>query len=484
MPISRRSVIGGSAALVALSSYPLLASPRLSTDRPSLPKRGEPAFSDQVFEHELIAKERPRKLFADGPVLPFWTYSDDPLPIIKVPKGSRLKTHFTNQLAEHTSIHWHGIRLPNHMDGVPYVTQKPVNPGESHTYDFTLPDSGLFPFHSHCNTVEQLGRGLAGALLVTGDETKPYDDDVLCIIKDWRLGENGEFLDFETDEGASRGGTFATVRTANLEKIPTINVPANADVRVRLMSVNNSRINQIGIEGHKGAALIATDGQGLAPTPFKTWRLGSAMRIDVVVRTPAPGEEAIIYDYFAPEPVMIAKLKSSDKDMARGDFDPAPLYAPDIAEPDLTNAIHKRVDFSATAQASYVELPNGETMNYADSLCLSDKTFWAMNKQTWPEDGHQKLPAPILQLKRNRTYVVELVNLTPHMHPIHIHGHTFLYLKSNKKSLPKHFTDTVLIKPKERVHVAFVADNPGDWMFHCHIIEHAETGMMSILRVA
>lgn len=484
MPISRRSVIGGGAALVALSAYPLLAKPALSTDRPSLPKRKEPILNDAVVNARLIAKERPRKLFADGPVLPFWTYSDDPLPIIKVPKGGRLKTHFTNELPEHTSIHWHGIRLPNHMDGVPYVTQKPVYTGESHLYDFTLPDSGLFPFHSHCNTVEQLGRGLAGALLVTGDETKPYDDDVLCIIKDWRLGENGEFLDFFTDEGASRGGTFATVRTANLEKVPVMEVPANADVRLRIMSVNNSRVGQIGIEGHNGAAIISTDGQAVAPFPLSTWRLGSAMRMDVVVRTPKNGGEAIVYDYFAPKPVVIAKLKSVGPNLQRGDFDPAPLYAPDIAEPDLSNAIYKRVDFTATATPSYVELPNGEELNYADSLCLSDKTYWAMNKQTWPEDGHQKLPAPILNLSKGRTYVIELVNGTPHMHPIHIHGHTFLYLKSNKESLPKHFTDTVLIKPKERVHVAFVADNPGDWMFHCHIIEHAESGMMSILRVA
>ena len=261
-------------------------------------------------------------------------------------------------------------------------------------------------------------------------------------------------------------------------------VPAGGDVRVRLMSVNNSRINQIGIEGHNGAAVIATDGQGVAPFPLSTWRIGSAMRVDVVVRTPAPGQEAIIYDYFAPQPVPIARLKSVGPMLDRGEFDPAPLFAPHIAEPDLSQAIHKRVDFTATAAPSEMIFPNGEVVKYADSLCLSDKTFWAMNRQTWPEDGHEKLPAPILNLERGKTYVVELVNGTPHSHPIHIHGHTFLYLKSNKKSLPKHFTDTVLIKPKERVHVAFVADNPGDWMFHCHIIEHAETGMMSILRVS
>lgn len=484
MPISRRSVIAGSGALVALSAFPLLAKPRLSTKRASIPKRTSPVLPGDVVKARLIAKERPRMIFPGGPTLPFWTYSDDPLPVIKVPKGSRLRTHFTNELKEHTSIHWHGIRLPNHMDGVPYVTQDPVEPGESHTYDFTLPDSGLFPFHSHCNTVEQLGRGLAGALLVSGDETEPYDDDVLCIIKDWRLGKEGEFLDFTTDEGASRGGTFANVRTANLEKFPVMHVPAGADVRVRFMSVNTSRVSQIGIEGANGAAIISTDGQGVAPFPMTTWRLGSAMRIDVVVRTPEPGKEVILYDYFAPVPVPIAKLVCVGPMLRRDDFNPAPLFAPDIAEPDLSNAIYKRVNFTATAQPQDLVFPDGEVIKYADSLCLSDKTFWAMNKQSWPENGHQKLPPPLLNLKRGRTYVIELVNGTPHMHPIHIHGHTFLYLKSNKKSLPKHFTDTVLIKPKERIHVAFVADNPGDWMFHCHIIEHAETGMMSILRVA
>ncbi|WP_135079084.1 multicopper oxidase family protein [Terasakiella sp. SH-1] len=486
MPISRRSVIGGSAALVALSAFPLLAKPSLSTTRPDVPKRKEPALTDAVVETNLVAKIRPTQLFEGGPKLPLWTYSDDLLPIIRVPKGGRVRTTLKNELPEHTSIHWHGIRLPNHMDGVPYVTQQPIEPGESYTYDFTVPDTGLFPMHSHCNLSTQLGKGLAGVLMVTGDETKPYDDDVLCIIKDWRLGENGEFLDFTSAAGASRGGTFATKRSTNLKELPIMEVPAGGDVRVRMMSVNNSRVNQIGIEGANGAAIIATDGQAVAPFPLKTWRLGSAMRIDVVVRTPEPGKEAIIYDYFAPEPVPIAKLKSVGPMLDRGEFDPAPLYAPDIAEPDLSNAIHERVEFTATAKASPpdINLPDGQTLKFADALCLSDETFWAINQRTWPQDGHKTLPAPLFNLKRGRTYVFELINATPHVHPIHIHGHTFLYLKSNKKSLPKHFTDTVLIRPKERVHVAFVADNPGDWMFHCHIVEHEETGMMGIINVA
>ena len=90
---------------------------------------------------------------------------------------------------EHTSIHWHGVRVPNAMDGVPYVTQMPVLPREQFTYSFAPPDPGTFFFHPHCNTVAQLGRGLAGVLVVEGDETEPFDDDVVLVLKDWRVGE-------------------------------------------------------------------------------------------------------------------------------------------------------------------------------------------------------------------------------------------------------------------------------------------------------
>ena len=486
MKFSRRTVLGMGAAMVALSSSPLLAGPRLNSARPLAPKRkGDVSGIGQVVEANLHAKVRPTDLFGQGK-MDLWTFHDDILPVIKVPQGGRLRTYIKNDLPEHTSIHWHGIRLPNEMDGVPYVTQKPIEPGEDFIYDFELPDTGLFPFHTHCNTVEQLGRGMAGALIVTGDETRPYDGDLLCVIKDWRLGANGEFLDFIEDKSAARGGTFGTLRSVNFKTVPTLEAPAGGDVRLRLMNVDNTRVNQVGLEGARDVALISTDGQALSPQPFKVWRLGSAMRIDLCVRMPSPGEVVKVFDYFAPEPVLLAIIKATGPDLKRGTFDPAPLYAPKIAEPEMDKAIFKRIEFSATAAPTpnIIDLPNGEQLNIADELCLNDKTFWAMNKQTWPEDGHERMPAPILDLKRNKTYVFELVNATPHMHPIHIHGHTFLYLKSNKRSLPKHFTDTVLLKPKERIHVAFKADNPGDWMFHCYIIEHAETGMMSILRVS
>ena len=146
MKFSRRTVLGMGAAMVALSSSPLLAGPRLNSARPLAPKRkGDVSGIGQVVEANLHAKVRPTDLFGQGK-MDLWTFHNDILPVIKVPQGGRLRTYIKNDLPEHTSIHWHGIRLPNEMDGVPYVTQKPIEPGEDFIYDFELPDTDCFHF--------------------------------------------------------------------------------------------------------------------------------------------------------------------------------------------------------------------------------------------------------------------------------------------------------------------------------------------------
>src|SRR6185295_8945805 len=120
--------------------------------------------------------------------------------------------------------------LPNAVDGVPYLTQPPVQPGQSFTYTFTPPDTGTFFFHPHCNTVEQLGRGMAGLLIVEGDVSEPYDADVPIVLRDWRVDpEGGSFLAFMTPEGAGKAGTFGGIRSANGEIDPEILLPAEGD---------------------------------------------------------------------------------------------------------------------------------------------------------------------------------------------------------------------------------------------------------------
>lgn len=463
-PLSRRGLLAGAAGLVAAGTLPAW-----------------PARGGAERELALVAAERPVALPGTGwPALPLWTYDPVGVPVVRVNRGDRLRVALENRLPEHTAVHWHGLRVPNAVDGVPYVTQPPVRPGERFAYAFTARDAGTFFFHPHCNTVEQLGRGLAGVLIVEGDSDRPFDADLVLGLRDFRLDAEGRFLPFLTEEGASRAGSFGTVRTVNGAFRPTLALPAGGDVRLRLLNLDPTRVMEVGLEGAE-AAVLAIDGNAVDPFPLRSWRFGPGMRVDLAVRAPRAGEARLL-DYFAPEPVELARLAAAGDPLRRASFAPWRLRANELPEPNLRTAERRRLTFTKTAVAEELVLPGGQVLRYADALCLSDRTFWAINRRSWPEDGHARLPPPLLVAVKGSTQVLELVNATPHQHPIHLHGHFFKVLQGAKA--PPHWADTVLLGPKDRTEVAFVADNPGDWMLHCHVIEHQETGMMAIVRVA
>jgi FtsP/CotA-like multicopper oxidase with cupredoxin domain len=481
--MNRRAFLAGAAALGGAALLPRISGRAYGA---TPPPPATPHTGKTVALH-LDAAERAVRLpsFA-GKELPLWTFSDtDWLPVTRLQLGDRLDTRLSNRLpraGEHTSIHWHGIRLPNAQDGVPYLTQQPVEPGADFTYSFTPPDTGTFFFHTHCNTAEQLGRGLAGLLIVEGDAVEDYAADETIALRDWRLtDDDAGFLPFYTAEGAAKAGSFGAVRTANGAVAPQIDLPASGNCRLRILNIDPARVIEIGIRGAE-AALVAVDGVAITPTPLKSWRMGPAMRADIIIRAPGAGETATLVDYFAPEPVPLAQFTGRGEPRRTDAFDPQPLRAGRMAEPDLGRAERIAFDFTptATGQAVAQAAENGAALG---SLCLANDSFWAINKQVWPGHGSGKLPPPLAMLQRGRSYVFELVNRTKQQHPIHIHGHHLKLLKSNKRDLPVHRADTLLLYPDERLETAFVADNPGDWMFHCHIIEHQESGMMGYVRV-
>lgn len=477
--LTRRRAIAAIGASLAAPAY--LSWPRQPVAKALLASPA-PSAAPVLHDVTLEAKARRVKLLGeDGPESMLWTYGDELFPILRVKRGDRLRATLKNRLSEHTSVHWHGVRVPNAMDGVQYVTQKPVEPGESFTYDFTLPDTGTFFFHPHCNEVGQVGHGLVGLLIVEGDESEPFDDEVVIAAKDWRLDQNGSFLAFSTDSGAARAGTFGTLRTVNGTKRFAGKVPAVADVRVRLLNLDATRMMDVGVEGAE-ALIIAIDGNPVEAMPLDTWRMGAASRLDLVLRTPKAGGKILLRDYFPAEMFTLAELEAEGPDHRRGTFDPAPLYASTVPEADLAGAETQAFVLGAASDAiaSFIDTldPNDPLSKVIlDDLCTASRTFWAINKQSWPNDGHRNLPPPLARLKPGKSYRFTLQNATPHPHPIHLHGHTFKVLGSSKRKLPVHHADTVLVLPKERIEIAFVAA-PGKWMFHCHILEHLETGMM------
>ena len=480
---TRRNVLAGAGAFLVSSLVPRVG----RSSAHELPPPAAPGAENSV-RLDLVAAERSTALPCfGGRALPMWTLSEGAWPpVVRLKLGERLDATFEDRLSresEHSSIHWHGIRLPNDQDGVPYLTQAPVMPGERFDYSFVPPDTGTFFFHPHCNTAEQLGRGMAGILIVEGDETEPYDADVVIALRDWRIAEDGEsFLPFLTPEGAGKAGSFGTVRSANGEIDPEIVLPAGGDCRLRVLNLDNTRVMEIGVEGAE-AAIVAIDGIALPPLPLKSWRLGPAMRADIVFRAPADGMTVRLVDYFAPEPVPLARLTGRGEPRRTKPFDPAPLRSGRIPAPDLDAAEKRTFAFSATPTADAIAEAEAEGL-FLDSLCAAAGTFWAINKRVWPAGDHSRIPPPLAILQRGKSYRFELQNLTPQQHPIHVHGHTFTVLGSSRRDLPIHHADTVLLQPKERIDVALVADNPGDWMLQCHIIEHQETGMMGYVEVA
>ena len=451
---------------------------------------GDPAPipEGRTIAARLVAAERPTALPCfGGRSLPLWTFSDGAWPaVLRLSLGDQLQASLENKLPrqdEITSIHWHGIRLPNNQDGVPYLVQPPVGPGEAFRYSFVPPDTGTFFFHTHCNTAEQLGRGLMGVLIIDGDTTEPYDADMVLVIRDWHVDlAAGEFTPFFTLRGAGRAGTFGPIRSVNGEVNPEIRLPASGDCRLRLINTDNTRIMQICIEG-ADAAIIAIDGVAISPVPLSLWSMGPGMRIDIVLRVPRGKRIARLVDRSTPERAELAHFVGSGEPRRKSQFSPAPLRAGRIAEPDLRSAT--RLDFAINASDAgrLATAPEDSAGGPLGEICRSSRTYWTINNRAWPEGDHSRLPPPLAVLQRGRSYVFQLKNSSEFSHPIHIHGHTFKLLHSNTQKRPVHYTDTLLLLPEERAEVAFVADNPGDWMFHCHIIEHQETGMMGYVRV-
>src|SRR5437016_2461013 len=168
MRVSRRALVVGAGAAGFATVLPLRRS------------YAEPATK----EYRIAAKSATVNLTGKGhPDTAVWTYEGTvPGPELRVRQGEPVSIIVVNKLGEDTTVHWHGIRLPNAMDGVPGLTQPPIKPGESFVYAFAPPDAGTFWYHPHVDSLQQLGRGLAGVLIVDEPEPVAVDRDILWML--------------------------------------------------------------------------------------------------------------------------------------------------------------------------------------------------------------------------------------------------------------------------------------------------------------
>jgi FtsP/CotA-like multicopper oxidase with cupredoxin domain len=395
-------------------------------------------------------------------------------PVLRVQRGEKFAATLINTLNEPTTVHWHGIRLPNDQDGVPFLSQPYVYPGDRFDYAFSPPDAGTFWYHPHCNTLTQMGRGLAGMLIVEDRNDPVFDGEVALNLRDWRLGGDSQFIDQFKPRDAAKTGTFGTVRTANWQLAPSYDAPAGGLVRLRIVASDVTRIFNLKLDGAE-ADIIAIDGHP-APErlPLDMVVISPGQRLDLAVRMPDhEGSLATLTDIRPSSPKAVASLRSVGPSLKRNLGDLGPLAENAGVEIDMASATEIPLLLSATAENAA-----------KDSICGTlGYSFWAINKKPWPGDSADPMD-PIAELKLGKSYIFNVENVTPHAHPIHLHGMNFKVIASNKRSIQQPLvSDTYLMLPDEKVRLALVADNLGDWVFHCHIIEHQKTGMTGYMRV-
>lgn len=418
-----------------------------------------------------------------GPAYPetaVWAYDGRvPGPTLRVAQGERLRVAVDNGLPAPTTVHWHGLRLPNAMDGVAHVTQAPIAPGERFVYDFVAHDAGTFWYHPHYASAEQLERGLSGVLVVEEPEPIRVDRDLVWALDDWRLDRGAQIVeDFGNGMDMSHAGRLGNTVTLNGAVPDELPVATGERLRLRLVNVANARIFALRFEGH-APIVVARDGHPVSPHAPRDGivLLGPGMRVDLVLDCGGdPGARASVVDLFPREPYRVVDLAYGETRLRESPLDAPMTLAPNpVPEPDLAAAERREIVFEGGMMGG---MRGGRE---AMRTMMMRGLAWAVNGVS--DDGGHGV-APFLTVPSGRSVVLDLVNETAWWHPIHLHGHAFRILTRDGAPEPyAPLADTALMAPRARMEIAFVAEGPGDWLLHCHVLEHQAGGMSALLRV-
>jgi len=419
----------------------------------------------------------------DYPATDVWSFNGQvPGVPLRVALGDTLTVSVKNELLEPTSVHWHGIRLPNAMDGVAGLTQAAILPGESYRYRFTPPDAGTYWYHSHVNAYEQVGRGLYGPLIIDESDPPTVDRDLVWMIDDWRLLKDASISDdFGAGHDRSHAGRIGNVPTINGRFGDTVNVRSGERLRLRLINAANARNFALNFQD-LNPYVIAIDGQAVKPhSPAGPIVIGAAGRVDVILdMTGEPGSTSAVVDSAYRDTFDLTRFTYEKDPLRENTLDSAiALRMPTLPEPDLSQAMTQEVVIAGGAMGGLRRARfNGQWMGLRE---ISQQGYvWAINDTV----ANKLTMPPLITVQRGSSVRLTLDNQSAFPHPMHLHGHHMKILSINGNALSEtRWVDSPLLQPKERMELAFVADNPGDWLFHCHALEHHAAGLGALVRI-
>ncbi len=448
-----------------------------------------------------------------------------PGPTLRFREGDFARIRVHNHLkGEETSIHWHGLLLPNVQDGVPYVTTPPIQPGTVHTFEFELRHAGTYWYHSHTGLQEQ--SGVYGSIVVEprGGVAERADRDEVIVLSDWTLKQpnevmrtlmsGNEWYEFKKGStqsvtGAIRAGEWKSFWEREKSRMPAMDISdvaydaflangkretasaaRNGDT-VRLRFINAGASTYFYLQSATGPLkIVAADGPPVKPIRVNRLLVGMAETYDVLVNVPASGRwevrataqdgsghASIWLGQGEPHPAaeiprpnlynmddhLLAALEDDDAEI------PATDAAALAAEPERPLPPYARLRSTTTTKLNPA-LPR-RTLDLRLTGDM-ERYVWSFNGKTMAEDG-------VIKIKRGEVLRLELINDTMMHHPLHLHGHFFRVLDS--RELPdaplKH---TIDLPPMGKRTIEFEANESGDWLFHCHLLYHMHMGMARV----
>lgn len=372
-----------------------------------------------------------------------------PGPTIRARIGDTLTVELENELDAPTTLHWHGMHVPFEMDGGTWMID-PVEPGERTTYSFTLDHAGTFWYHPHFDSAAQVDAGLYGVVVVEDPDEPAADDELILVFDDWALPG---FTTSDTGDEHGAGGHVGRW-TINGAVDPVVTVRGGEVVRARLLDVSNTGYLWLSWWDMR---IIAGDQGLLEEVSGEPVLLG-------------PGDRAEAEWLPSVDAFTITDLGYT---LSGGQMDmPEDRLTVEVSEPAATSA---GLDWGMGG-APPTEDPGRTDLLYTLS---GDTTTgeWYINGEQWPD-------VTIEEVELDSSVVIEVRNVSPTEHPFHMHGHAFEVLSRNGEAPEvRTIEDTVTVPIYGVLRLLLSADNPGEWMTHCHILPHAEEGMMTVIRV-
>lgn len=445
----------------------------------------QPAPGGSVRSFQLSAGPATLELRPGLQVL-VWAYNGSvPGPELRVKVGDLVRVQFTNNLPAGTTIHWHGLVVPNGQDGVAGVTQDVIPSGGMATYAFAAATAGTYWYHPHQDSALQEDRGLYGALIVDPRDgiSAPTLDQTL-IYDEWTLGSAQATPPPGDDATMVIYGTYS-VNGRTGDGILPIRFQSGTTVRLRLINAG-SLTHYIHVRGVP-VRIVAADGHELigGPPTEHAVAIGAGERIDVEFTAPSSSVWVQAHDPSAPATQIGVPFLPVGA--------PLPTQMPGRNE-SISGQLLDLLNYPARAESPV--WPDGSTATRSFTLSLNE-AMSAMSDQRFGMPGMAGMQTQYringssfpntqpLEVTQGDLVSLTIENRGRLEHPMHFHGGAFeIVARDGQPTAGQLVKDTVLVEPGESITIGFRADNRGWWMLHCHELHHAAGGMDTLLYYA